>query len=240
LGALTMKTAVLVDGGFFLRRFPHIFPSKAGNNPDVVAAAVLGLAVDHVRRLERARNDLYRIFFYDCPPLTKKLHLPISGRAVDMSKTEPAVFRLALHEALKRQRKVALRLGRLSDFADWQLKPVVLKQLRRRERDWAQLSDEDFEPGVRQKAVDMKIGLDIASLAYKHQVDQIVLVAGDADFVPAAKLARREGIDFILDPLWGSVPADLHEHIDGLQSVCPRPGTRGMPDSGVASPSAGP
>ena len=38
-------------------------------------------------------------------------------------------------------------------------------------------------------------------MSYKRQVDQIVLVAGDSDFVPASKLARREGIDFILDPL---------------------------------------
>ena len=43
--------------------------------------------------------------------------------------------------------------------------------------------------------------MDIASLSYKHQVDQIVLIAGDSDFVPAAKLARREGLDFVLDPL---------------------------------------
>ncbi len=86
----------------------------------------------------------------------------------------------------------------------------------------------------------MKIGLDISSLAYKHQVDQIALVAGDADFVPAAKLARREGIDFILDPLWSSVSADLHEHIDGLQSVCPRPGTRNVPDPGLTPQIAGP
>nr|WP_243735402.1 NYN domain-containing protein [Xanthomonas oryzae] len=47
----------------------------------------------------------------------------------------------------------------------------------------------------------MRIGIDISSLALKHQVDQIVLFAGDADFVPAAKLARREGIDFVLDPM---------------------------------------
>ncbi len=39
----------------------------------------------------------------------------------------------------------------------------------------------------------MRIGLDIASLAYKQQVEQIVLVAGDSDFVPAAKLARVDG-----------------------------------------------
>ena len=62
----------------------------------------------------------------------------------------------------------------------------------------------------------MKLGLDIASLAYKSLVERIVLVAGDGDFVPAAKLARREGIDFILDPMGHGVSGDLLEHIDGL------------------------
>ena len=47
----------------------------------------------------------------------------------------------------------------------------------------------------------MRIGLDIASLAYEKQVNQLVLISGDSDFVPAAKLARREGIDFVLDPM---------------------------------------
>lgn len=81
----------------------------------------------------------------------------------------------------------------------------------------------DLLPNVRQKGVDMRIGIDIASLAFKRQVDQIVLMAGDADFVPAAKLARREGIDFILDPMWRSVDPGLNEHIDGLRSTCTRP-----------------
>lgn len=64
----------------------------------------------------------------------------------------------------------------------------------------------------------MRIGLDIASLAYKRQVEQIILISGDSDFVPAAKLARREGIDFILDPMWSKIKDDLFEHIDGLKS----------------------
>ena len=64
----------------------------------------------------------------------------------------------------------------------------------------------------------MKIGIDIASLSYKHQVDQIILISGDSDFVPAAKLARREGIDFILDPMWANIRDELVEHIDGLKS----------------------
>lgn len=45
---------------------------------------------------------------------------------------------------------------------------------------------------------------------YRRLVDRIVRVAGDADVVPAAKLARHEGIDFILDPMWQGIAADLH------------------------------
>lgn len=80
------------------------------------------------------------------------------------------------------------------------------------------LTELDFELNLRQKGVDMKIGIDIASLAYKKQVDQIVLIAGDSDFVPAAKLARREGIDIVLDPLGRSIKESLFEHIDGMHS----------------------
>ena len=64
----------------------------------------------------------------------------------------------------------------------------------------------------------MRIGIDITSLAYEQIVDQIILIAGDSDFVPAAKLARRKGIDFILDPFNQQIQSDLFEHIDGLES----------------------
>ena len=80
------------------------------------------------------------------------------------------------------------------------------------------LTEDDFLFVSQQKGVDMRIGIDIASLAYKKQADQIILIAGDSDFVPAAKLARREGIDFILDPMWAEIKPDLFEHIDGLKS----------------------
>ncbi|WP_148079682.1 NYN domain-containing protein, partial [Neisseria meningitidis] len=76
---------------------------------------------------------------------------------------------------------------------------------------------------VKQKGVDMRIGLDISSITLKKQADKIILFSGDSDFVPAAKLARREGIDFILDPMWNHVPPDLMEHIDGLKTKCPKP-----------------
>ena len=85
------------------------------------------------------------------------------------------------------------------------------------------LKDDDFQPNLIQKGVDMRIGLDIASITLKKQASIIILVSGDSDFVPAAKLARREGVTVILDPLWQSVSSGLSEHIDMLTSGFPSP-----------------
>jgi len=110
---------------------------------------------------------------------------------------------------------------------------------------WAKLEEWMVKLDLRQKGVDMRIGLDIASVTLKQQAHTIVLIAGDADFVPAAKLARREGVQFILDPLWQKVSEDLFEHIDGLQSVMARPGevvkkakgnVAAKPTAGVSKP----
>lgn len=217
------RTAILVDGAFFLARYRKVWSDRDAGDARTVAKTVFGMTLEHLKALDRPRESLYRIFFYDCPPLERVLTRPVSGDAVDFGKSGAAAFRRELHDQLRRQRKLALRLGRLAERGEWKLKPATLQQLRDGSLKWEGLRDEHYEPDMRQTQVDMKIGIDIAALAYKRLVDQIVLIAGDADFIPAAKLARREGIDFILDPMWQSIAADLHEHIDGLQSVCPRP-----------------
>lgn len=115
---------------------------------------------------------------------------------------------------------MALRLGYLNERSGlWLIRPQRLKELLKKQIAVDDLAENDVRYDVKQMGVDMRIGIDIASMTYKKQVDQIILVAGDSDFVPAAKLARREGIDFILDPMWASIRSDLHEHIDGLRSV---------------------
>lgn len=55
--------------------------------------------------------------------------------------------------------------------------------------------------------------------SFKERVSQIILIAGDSDFIPAAKFARKEGIDFILDPMMNNIDPSLHEHIDGLMII---------------------
>ncbi|RDD61870.1 NYN domain-containing protein [Ferruginivarius sediminum] len=221
-------TAILIDGGFFLRRFSKVYPDKDANDPAIVARTAHTMATQHLKQGNGvAVAQLYRIFFYDCPPLTKKVHNPISKRSIDLSKSPEAVFRQNLHDHVRQLRKTALRLGRRDEEnAGWQIKKQRLKPLLSGKLGLADLSEHDVTFYARQKVVDMKIGLDIASLSLKSQVNQIVLVSGDSDFVPAAKLARREGVDFILDPMWHNINPDLGEHIDGLKSTAPRPNTK--------------
>lgn len=116
----------------------------------------------------------------------------------------------------------ALPMGTPTAMTPTAIGPVPnIAALLKGEIQMSDITPDDVTLAFQQKGVDMRIGVDVSSLAFKQQVDQIVLVAGDADFVPAAKQARREGIDFILDPMWKAIPANLNEHIDGLRSTCP-------------------
>lgn len=163
-------------------------------------------------------NTLYRIFYYDCHPFDKKMHNPITHRSVDFKQTPEYIFRTSLIEALKRKRKVALRLGELKDNKIWSIRSHRVKELLAGTIQISDLKEDDVFVELRQKGIDMKIGVDIASMALKKFVDRIVLISGDSDFVPAAKLARREGIDFILDPMGANIEPSLFEHIDGLEN----------------------
>ncbi len=211
------KTAILVDGGFYRKRAAHLWGKKTAEERAKELSAYC-----HAHMQDRdgiASRVLYRIFYYDCKPIGRRsIYHPLTKRNVDLDKSETYTWTLTFLEELKKRRKFALRLGELSNQACYNLRPDVTKKLLAGTRTLDSLTEEDFMFVAQQKGVDMRIGIDISSLAFKKQVDQIILIAGDSDFVPAAKLARREGIDFILDPMWADIKEDLFEHIDGLRS----------------------
>lgn len=214
---MSHKTAILVDGGFYRKRASRLWGKKTPENRAVELVSYCNAHIKSEKSINQ--NLLYRIFYYDCPPIGKKVYHPLLQRVVDFEKTETYSWTIDFFEALKQKRKFALRLGRLAESnTSFVLKEGVLKKLLNGAISLEDLAETDFKVSFSQKGVDMKIGVDIASLAYKKQVDQIILIAGDSDFVPAAKLARREGIDFVLDPMWTNISKDLFEHIDGLNS----------------------
>ncbi len=221
---MNKTTAILVDGAFFLKRYKSINKIK-DFDPERTAQFLWEMCLSHLTQAKGEVYDLYRIFYYDCAPYDKKQHNPITGRAIDYSKTDQYKFQITFFEELKKKRKVALRLGILSDGRDWIINPQKTKLLIDKKISIDDLNENDVTFPFRQKRVDMKIGLDIASITLKKQVNQIILISGDSDFVPAAKLARREGIDFILDPMWNPIKPHLFEHIDGLVTKMKRPRT---------------
>lgn len=211
-----MKTAILVDGGFYRRRAQIMIGEKSAEER---AKELDNYCRRHLSEKNQGKHELYRIFYYDCPPMNKKVYHPFLKKQVDFSKSDLNIWMTQFLDELKKHRKFALHLGKLADAqACYTLRPQVVKKICNGKVTFNDLKEEDFMIDVDQKGVDMKIGLDIASMAYKKQVDQIVLISGDSDFVSAAKLARREGIDFVLDPLGAPIKDDLFEHIDGLRT----------------------
>lgn len=215
-----IKTAILVDGAFYRKRAYNLFGDKT---PAERAKELSAYCHRHIKQ-EKEGAQLYRVFYYDCPPIEKKLFHPLTQKQVDLSKTDDYTWANEFFKELKHQRKFALRLGRLAEEqAQYVIKPKVLRNILSGTRTLNDLTEADFMLSVSQKGVDMRIGIDISSLAFKKQVDQIILISGDSDFVPAAKQARREGIDFILDPMRSPIKEDLFEHIDGMRTKAPQP-----------------
>jgi uncharacterized LabA/DUF88 family protein len=144
---------------------------------------------------------------------------PLTGAEINWATSKGAVWMNTFFSELLKRRKVAVRRGELAEAqAHFSLKDTVFAEVISGKKDIKDLTEEDFYLDVKQKGVDMRIGLDVASMAYNKLVDQIILIAGDSDFVPVAKLARKSGIDVLLDPMKSHVKESLLEHVDGLES----------------------
>ena len=63
-----MPTAVLVDGGFFLFRYRRL---RGRATPAKAARDLHWMCRQHLQK-DGERRRLYRIFFYDCPPLSRR------------------------------------------------------------------------------------------------------------------------------------------------------------------------
>lgn len=210
-----IRTAILVDGGFYRKRAKSLWGSKS---PSERADELNTYCYKHLNDKYENRY-LYRIFYYDCPPVGKNIYNPITKKTQSLEKTPEYSWMNEFLKELKHHRKFALRMGRISDTQiQYHLKADATKKLLNGAITVDDITEKDLVLNLEQKGVDMRIGVDISSLAFKHQVDQIILISGDSDFVPAAKQARREGIDFILDPMKSPIKDDLFEHIDGIRT----------------------
>lgn len=207
--------AILIDGGFAKRKI-------GSANKHATADDFQKLIVRIQEQPELQLLQLHRVYYYDSVPLLSAHDKPLGGGKIEFANEAVATRSKQLFEQLCRLPYVALRLGELS-FNGWGLRP---RHLEKATGSSVAITADDLKPQITQKGVDMRIGMDIAALTLKKQVQVIVLVTGDSDFVPAMKFARREGARLFLVPLKQNVRPSLYEHSDliidfSLEGIAP-------------------
>lgn len=107
-----MKTAILIDGAFYLRQAKKIWKNQT---PEEAAATLATYCRAHIARakIDNRNCDLYRVFYYDCPPAHLQTQNPVNGEHILYWKTPEAAWRLSFFDELKKKRKTALRLGEM-------------------------------------------------------------------------------------------------------------------------------
>jgi uncharacterized LabA/DUF88 family protein len=199
------KVAVMIDGSFLLK----VARGKTKSQP--TPEQVYKFAMDCI---EREREELFRIYYYDCAPYSAKATNPLSKNQIDFASTSIFEWQKGFQDKLSRMDHIAFRRGELS-FDGWKIGKKALEGLIKNPRS---VEGRDLVPDLKQKRVDIKIGLDIAWLSSKNIVDKIILIAGDADLIPAMKFARREGVQIVLIPLGNWIKQEMREHTDEFRN----------------------
>lgn len=204
--------AILLDGGFVTKKL-----YKSSGVPGVVGTPAT--AADIAKECERlqalphvADYELLRTYYYDAFPSSAQLQLPVSKKPLNLATTPRYKQAQSLYDQLVLMPHFALRMGTVVlSPARWRMKPRVAASLLTAPR---ALADKDFDLDLSQKGVDMRVGMDMARLALRELVRTIIVVTGDADFVPAFKFVRREGVKVILEPMGHNVSPELRHHAD--------------------------
>jgi uncharacterized LabA/DUF88 family protein len=198
-----METIVMIDGAFIRKKFRSAMKTDI-SIPD------LQKIVKKIFSVVNIPDRNYRVYFYDCKPCSEKTSLPISHTAYDFEANPQYTKGMTLIKGIKMLPFFAVREGILS-FNGWTLKPAYYGM--------NSLTDDCFTPNLKQKGVDIKIGLDVAWVSFNHIADSIIMVTGDSDFVPVIKTARRNGVFVYLFTLGHNVKKELLENVDVVQEV---------------------
>jgi uncharacterized LabA/DUF88 family protein len=167
------------------------------------------------------QSSLYRIFYYDSLPPSPGSKESIETHFNPFTQNQELNYEPKFIEGSHRFWKelsampfFAMRKGTLS-ISSWEVSKYKFQQVMEKLKNKTPLEKDDLVKKPRQKQVDMKVGMDVAHVCIKGLVSKIILVAGDSDFAPAAKLARVEGVQVFLDSMGHkNVRDEFLNHVD--------------------------
>lgn len=203
-----MRYAILLDAGFVKRKLKTVYKDLQAEHLEKLVTAIRNHSV-------LADHRLHRVYYYDATPLSKAVDHPVTGEVIEYGSTEVYQANVALLKEVAKLPWVALRQGELTHDG-WMAKWKSLSDAAKFDKTTGKLSltCDDLKPVIRQKGVDMRIGMDIAALTLKKHVEIVVLVTADSDFVPAMKFARREGAQLYLFTLGHGTKEDVVPNAD--------------------------
>lgn len=111
------KVAVMIDAGFFSKKF-----RGANNNKYPWAKHV----AEFVKNCIDEDEELFRAYYYDCPPFEGKIIEPLSGREIEYKTSTATQTAKRMQSELSRCDYLAFRRGYLS-FDGWKLKYEILQ-----------------------------------------------------------------------------------------------------------------
>jgi uncharacterized LabA/DUF88 family protein len=109
-------------------------------------------------------REIIRIYNYHC--------LPYQSDPPTVEQSQKLSNAQRFFRALQRTSRFEVRLGRLAYRGD----------------------NSEGKPIYEQKRVDLLLGIDLTLHAARRTVDEVFIVAGDSDFIPAITTAKSEGI----------------------------------------------
>jgi uncharacterized LabA/DUF88 family protein len=202
---LMKKTAILIDGEFFSIALRHDLGLARRPSAKEIYQHACMLAND-------ATEEIWRVFYYDSHSSHGRARHPVTGKLVELSETGPAKARARFLSELGQMDLIALRCGQTRPRG-WHLTDAYLNQLAQGRR--RHPTADDYELRFEQKGVDMRIGIDVATLSHNRYVDRIIVVTNDTDLIPALKVARRCGVQVVIAQIGSFNPHhDLIEDAD--------------------------
>ena len=175
------KIAFIIDGGFFTKRYKDIY--RKHPTADDIESYVMKI-FSQIKKSKEYPIEIYRIFYYDCSPLNnlEKVANKYSPMNEDDFDKLCRSFKKKCHDIRKFHNEMKIK-----DFFALRMGELIF-------HGWNQEKNRYWKPKLRQKGVDMKMGLDIASMTTKKLCTKLVLISGDRDMIPAMKMARKEGV----------------------------------------------
>ena len=215
------KFAILIDGGFLKKKL------GSTKQAPISAQTVADFTEKIKSHPEVSELTLHRVYYYDAEPFSGIRSKPLTNKEqpINFSLNDLYKHNMELLQKLKEQPFFAVRLGEVS-FRGWIVNPQILKNTEK-QIDKIEIKADDIIPNIQQKGVDMKVGLDMSSLALKNHVDVIVMITGDSDFIPAMKFARQEGKQIYLFTLGQKIRPEVRAHTD----LCIEENAESLPSS---------